>query len=56
METQLHLVRVMLILISFFELSKINYKGNLILQTARSKSNNHAKVLKSYKSFLENRI
>ena len=40
----------------FFELSKINYKGNLILQTARSKSNNHAKVLKSYKSFLENRI
>ncbi len=37
----------------FFELNKTNYKGNFILQTARSKPNNHAKDLKRYKSFLE---
>ena len=37
----------------FKELKKINYKGNLILQTARSSSNNHSKDLKKYKSFLE---
>tara|TARA_B100000965_G_C19572440_1_gene749738 strand:- start:1154 stop:2044 length:891 start_codon:yes stop_codon:yes gene_type:complete len=40
----------------FSELNKTKYKGNFILQTARSKSNNHAKDLKRYKSFLEKGI
>ena len=40
----------------FLELNKSKYKGNFILQTARSKSNNHAKDLKRYKSFLEKGI
>ena len=40
----------------FFELNKTNYKGNFILQTARSKPNSHARDLKRYKSFLEKGI
>lgn len=40
----------------FYELNKTKYKGNFILQTARSKPNNHARDLIRYKSFLEKRI
>lgn len=40
----------------FFELNKTKYKGNFILQTARSKSSNHARDLKKYKSLLEKEI
>ena len=39
---------------SFFNyIKKINYKGNLILQTARSKNNNHLYELKKNKSFVD---
>ena len=37
-------------------LAKINYDGNIILQTARSKSNNHVKLIKDYKKLMENFI
>ena len=33
----------------FFELSKINYKGNFILQTARAADKEHAKTLSAYR-------
>lgn len=32
----------------FSGLSKLNYKGNYVLQTARAKNNNHSAVLKNY--------
>ena len=38
---------------SFFNyIKRINYKGNLILQTARSKNNNHLYELKKNRSFI----
>ena len=36
----------------FKKLKKIKYKGNLILQGARSKNNQHAFVLKKYRNFV----
>ncbi len=36
----------------FFYLSKINYRGNLILQTARSENNDHLKVILKYKKLI----
>jgi L-ribulose-5-phosphate 3-epimerase len=38
----------------FFKLIKRNYKGNFILQTARSKSNEHVKEININKKFFEN--
>lgn len=40
----------------FLFLNKINYKGNLILQTARSKNNEHLDILLKNKIFIENII
>ena len=37
----------------FYQLSKIGYKGNYILQTARSINEKHATVLSSYKTLTE---
>jgi L-ribulose-5-phosphate 3-epimerase len=37
----------------FYQLSKIGYEGNYILQTARSINEKHANVLNSYKSLTE---
>ena len=34
-------------------LKKYNYKGNLILQTARSKDNHHVELISEYKSRIE---
>ena len=40
---------------NFFQLlKKYNYKGNLILQTARSKDNHHVELISEYKSRIEN--
>ena len=40
---------------NFFQLlKKYNYKGNLILQTARSKDNHHVELISDYKSRIEN--
>ena len=40
----------------FFNLSKINYKGNLILQTARAKNNEHLEVIIKYRDFINKYI
>jgi len=40
----------------FQVLSKINYKGNFILQTARAKENEHTKAILAYKNFVINFI
>tara|TARA_B100000886_G_scaffold305661_1_gene237528 strand:+ start:24595 stop:25437 length:843 start_codon:yes stop_codon:yes gene_type:complete len=40
----------------FKVLSKINYKGNFILQTARAKENEHTKAILAYKNFVINFI
>ena len=40
----------------FKNLKKINYKGNLILQTARSKEGNHVETILIYKKFIKNLI
>ena len=37
-------------------LSLINYKGNLILQTARSKNNQHSKTLLKYSNYIKNLV
>ena len=37
----------------FYELKRINYQGNLILQTARAIDGNHVEKLLSYKKFIE---
>ena len=37
----------------FHFLTKYNYKGNLILQTARSKNNQHVELISNYKSRIE---
>ena len=37
----------------FFELAKINYRGNYILQTARAKDGNHALVLTEYRDMTQ---
>ena len=44
----------MLTSIIFQLLKKYNYKGNLILQTARSKDNHHVELISDYKSRIQN--
>ena len=38
----------------FYLLNEVNYKGNLIMQTARSKEGKHEEVLANYKKIVEN--
>ncbi len=40
----------------FYELKRINYKGNLILQTARARKGKHVEKLLSYKKMIHNLV